>query len=182
MPYQVYAIPGVNSWWRHGEIEKDYLAFCSQLMIEMQTRMREMGGEEGNDLEKLGVWDFRGQVNWPFQIWHILLPIQWVISGTWGILYSIRLVLPLISHISCIGCIIPIFSPQSLFIVHKSTIFTESRVKSSLSIYPCHNHEIIPIVAYPKYRIHQVQHIPSTVYTTYSIHTVQHTPSISYTQ
>jgi hypothetical protein len=68
---------------------------------------------------------------------------------------------------------------------------------SSLSLSPCHDHELTPItastkysihrvqhtlsIAYTKFSIHQVQHTPSTAYTEYSIHRVQHTPSTAYT-
>jgi len=68
-------------------------------------------------------------------------------------------------------------SPVPLFLVHNSTIITEHKVKSSLSISPCHDHELTPSTAYTEYSIHRVQHTPSTAYTEYSIHRVQHTPS-----
>jgi hypothetical protein len=53
----------------------------------------------------------------------------------------------------------------SLFLVHNSTIIAENKVKSSLSISPCHDHELSPSIAYTKYSIHRVQHT-----TEYSIH------------
>ena len=68
-------------------------------------------------------------------------------------------------------------SPISLFLVHNSTIIAEHKVKSSLSIPPCHNHELTPSTS-----IHRVQayteykHTPST-----SIHRVQHTTSTAST-
>jgi len=73
-------------------------------------------------------------------------------------------------------------SPISLFLVHNSTIIAEPKVKSSLSILQCHDHELIVSTAYAKYRIHRVQCTPSTAYTKYSIHRVQHTPSTASTQ
>jgi len=93
-------------------------------------------------------------------------------------------------------------SPISLFLVHNSTIIAEHKVKSSLSIPPCHNHELTPstsihrVQAYTEYKhtpstsIYRVQayteykHIPSTsihrvqAYTEYSIQRVQHPPMI----
>ena len=48
-------------------------------------------------------------------------------------------------------------SPISLFLIHNSTIIAEHKVKSSLSISPCHDHELTPST-----RIHRVQHTPST--------------------
>jgi len=38
-------------------------------------------------------------------------------------------------------------SPISLFLIHISTIIAEHKVKSSLSISPCHDHELIPSTA-----------------------------------
>jgi len=79
----------------------------------------------------------------------------------------------------------PLFSslsPISLFLVHNSTIIAEHKVKSSLSISPCHNHELTPSTAYTKYSVYRVQHAPSTAYTKYSIHQVQHTQSTTYTE
>jgi len=68
-------------------------------------------------------------------------------------------------------------SPISLFLVHDSNIVTEYKVKLSLSISLCHDHELTPSTAYTEYNIHRVQHTPSTAYTEYSIHRVQHTRS-----
>jgi len=58
-------------------------------------------------------------------------------------------------------------SPISLFLVHNSTIIVEHKAKSSLSISPCHDHELAPSLAYTEYSIHRVQHTPSTAYTEY---------------
>jgi len=63
-------------------------------------------------------------------------------------------------------------SPISLFLVHNSSIIAEHKVKSSLSISPCHDHELTL-----KYSIHRVPHMPSTAF-----HQVQHTPSTASTQ
>jgi hypothetical protein len=52
--------------------------------------------------------------------------------------------------------------PISLFLVHNSTIIAEHKVKLSLSILPCHNHELVPSIAYTEYRIHPVLH-PSQI-------------------
>jgi hypothetical protein len=68
-------------------------------------------------------------------------------------------------------------SPISFFLVHDSTIIAEHKVKSSLSISRCHDHELAPSIAYTEYIIHRVQYTPSIAYTEYSIHRVQHTPS-----
>jgi len=68
------------------------------------------------------------------------------------------------------------FSSSSLiphFLIHNSTIIAEHKVKSSLSISPCHDHELTPSTSIP-----QVQQTPSSAYTDYSIHRVQHPPKI----
>ena len=49
-------------------------------------------------------------------------------------------------------------SPISLFLVHNSTIIAEHKVKSSLSISPCHDQELTPSTGYTAYSIHRVQH------------------------
>jgi hypothetical protein len=56
-------------------------------------------------------------------------------------------------------------SPISLFLVYISTIIAEHKVKSSLLISPCHNHELTPSTAYIQYNIHRVQHTLSTAST-----------------
>jgi len=61
---------------------------------------------------------------------------------------------PLVSSI-----LSPSSSPISLFLVHDSTIIAEHKVKSSLSISLCHDHELIPSTSIT----------PSAVYTEYSI-------------
>ena len=65
----------------------------------------------------------------------------------------------------------------SLFLIHNSTIIAEHKVKSSLCISPCHDHELTPSCS-----IHRLQHTPSAAYTECSIHRVQHTPSAAYTE
>ena len=66
----------------------------------------------------------------------------------------------------------------SLFLVHNSTIIAEHKVKSSLSISPCHDHELTPSTAYTEYIIPRVQHKPSTAYTQYSIYPILNPPKI----
>jgi len=73
-------------------------------------------------------------------------------------------------------------SPISLFLVHNSTIITEHKVQSLLSISLCHNHEVTPSTAYTENSIQWVQHTLSTTYTEVSIHRVQHTSSTASTQ
>jgi hypothetical protein len=73
-------------------------------------------------------------------------------------------------------------SPISPFLVLNSTIIAEHKVKSFLSISPCHDHELAPSIAYTKYSIQRVQHTLSSAYTEYTILRVQHTPSTAYTK
>jgi len=70
----------------------------------------------------------------------------------------------------------------SLFLVHNSNIISEHKVKLSLSICPCHEHELTPSTTYTENSIHRVQHTASTAYTDSSIHRVQHTPNTAYTE
>jgi hypothetical protein len=53
-------------------------------------------------------------------------------------------------------------SPISFYLVLNSTIIAEHKVKSSLSITLCHDHEWTLSTAYTEYSIPQVQHTPST--------------------
>jgi len=54
-------------------------------------------------------------------------------------------------------------SAISLYVMHNSTIIAEHKVKSSLSISLCHDHELTPSTAYAEYSIHRVQHTPKIV-------------------
>jgi len=58
----------------------------------------------------------------------------------------------------------------SLFLVHNSTIIAKHKVKSSLSISLCHDHELTLSTAYTESSIHRVEYTPITAYTEYSIH------------
>jgi len=91
--------------------------------------------------------------------------------------YSRNFQFPLISFTS-----LSAESSISVFLVNNCTIVAEDKVKSSLSISPCHNHKSTPSTVYTEYSIHPGQHMPSGAYTKYSIHQVQHTPSIVSTQ
>ena len=60
-------------------------------------------------------------------------------------------------------------SPISLFLVYNSTIIAEHKVKSSLSITPCHDYELTPSTAYTEYNLRRVQRTPSTAYTQHCV-------------
>jgi len=52
-------------------------------------------------------------------------------------------------------------APMSFFLMHNSTFIAEHKVKSSLSISPCHDHELTTSTAYTESSIQRVQHTPS---------------------
>jgi len=76
---------------------------------------------------------------------------------------------------------IPIFILHLPFLSTSLPSLHEHNVKSSLSISPCHDHELTLSSAYTEYSIHQVHFTPSTAYTEYNIHRVQHTLTTTYT-
>jgi hypothetical protein len=59
---------------------------------------------------------------------------------------------------------------MAVFVIHNSTVIAERKVKLSLSISPCHDHELTLSTAYTEYSIRQVQHTLSTAYTKHIIH------------
>jgi len=137
-------------------------------MVDLRTRMREMRGDGGNYHEKLGlkriscasqltIPDTAGTSPDPacnYTDTRSSQPNQ--ASHTPDFSY------PLVSSTSFSSS-----SPISLFLVHNSNIITEHKVKLSLSISPCHDHELTPSTAYTEYSIHRVQHTLSTAYTQY---------------
>jgi len=90
------AVLCVNSWLRHGEIERDDLTSCSEVMVELSTRKWEI---EGNHHEKLGLREFRVRVDWPSPIRQVRVPIRRELSPIRGLPNPIRQVVPLIPHI-----------------------------------------------------------------------------------
>jgi len=171
MLYSVYAVLGVNCWSWHREIESNDWTSCWQVMVELRMRQREMRGYGGNNYEKLElkripcaseftIPDMAGMSPDPVCIYtntRTSQPNQVCLTPDFW--YR------LISSTSFSSS-----SPICLFLVHNSTIITEHKVKSSLSISLCHDHELTLSTAYTKYSIHQVQHTPSTAYTKYSMH------------
>jgi hypothetical protein len=61
MPYSVYAGVGVNSRRLLGEIEKDYLAMCSAMMVEMWLVKRVMGDEDENHMHDMSGYGTSGE-------------------------------------------------------------------------------------------------------------------------
>jgi len=74
MLYSVYAVFGVNSWSCHGEIERDDLTLCSAMMVELWMRKREMGDEDGNDMEDTSGYDKSG-VRLAWLVWEDLISV-----------------------------------------------------------------------------------------------------------
>jgi hypothetical protein len=132
-------------------------------MVELRTTKREMKGYGGNHHEKLGLKRISGasQLTVPnmagkrpdwvcnYTDTRSLQPNQ--ASRTRDFSY------PLVFSTSFSS------SPISLFLIHNSTIITEHKVKSSLSISPCHDHELAQSTASTEYSIHPVQHPPKLV-------------------
>ena len=148
-------------------------------MVELRTRKREMRGYGGDHHEKLGLKRISS-------VSQLTIPNRASTSPDPACSYTDPrssefnqagrtpdFSYPLVSSISFSSS-----SPISLFVVHDSTIIAEHNINSSLSISPCHDHELTPSTAYTEYSIHRVQHTPSTAYTEYSIHRIQHTPKI----
>ena len=149
MLYLVYAIVGVNLWLKHGEIESDDLTSCSLVMVELSTRKREIREDVGNHHEKLGL--------------HINLCASQLtipktagtspnsagnISDTGSCKPNLQLLL-LLSHR---GLHPPYSShlhpPSATFLSTTLPSLEEHKVKSSLCISLCHNHEVTPSTAY----------------------------------
>jgi hypothetical protein len=147
----------------HGERDRDDLTSCSEVMVKLRSRKREMRGYEGNHHEKLGLKRIScaRQLTIPYAAGkspdracnytdtRSSQPNQ--ASRTWDFSY------PLVFSILFSS------SPISLFLVYNSTIITEHKVKSSFSISPCHDHELTPSKAYTEYCIQRVLHHPKMV-------------------
>jgi hypothetical protein len=56
----MYAVLGVNSSSRHGDIQRDELTFCSARMVGLWTRKRGMGDEDYDDVEDMSEYEQSG--------------------------------------------------------------------------------------------------------------------------
>jgi len=114
-------------------------------------------------------WDLgesRVQVNLQSLRRQVRLPIRRVITPIRGLLNTIRHVLTLISRVSSYPAHRFHLLPPSLFFPSTTLPSSqEHKVKSYLSITPCHHHELTLSAAYAVCSIHRVQHTPSTAYT-----------------
>jgi hypothetical protein len=94
-----------------------------------------------NILENWDIREFHVRDNWPFPIRRVRPPI-------WGLLNPNRQVVPRISHIHSYPPYCSHIHPPSRIPILNSTITAEHKVKSSLSISPCHDLELAPSTAY----------------------------------
>jgi len=114
-------------------------------------------------------WDFREfrvWVNLPSPIRQVRVPILYVKTPIWGLVNPIRQVVPLISEVR----LYPLYRshlhrPSLSFLSTTLPSLQVHKVKSSLSISPCHHHEFTWNAAYTKCSIHWVQYTPSTAHT-----------------
>jgi len=161
MLYLVYATLSVTSWWWHGEIERDDLTLCSCDDGRVVNKKERDEEEDMSDMDDTSGYEKSGvQLAW------------WGVEETWLDLEDLVLVLlpagsglvPAVSEIVNRLAHEILSSPSfswwfppspliSLFLVLNSTITKEHKVKSSLSISPCHNHELTPSTAYTEYSI-----------------------------
>jgi len=123
-------------------------------MVELRTRKREMRGYGGNHDEKLRpkriscasqftIPDKAGTSPDPVCNYSDMMSSQPnQASRTPDFAYPL-----VILHI------VLIFIPISHFLVHNSTTIAEHKVKSSISISPCHDQELTPSTAYTEYSI-----------------------------
>jgi len=158
MPYLVYAALSVNSWWWHGEIERDDLTLCSCDDGRVVDKNERDGDEDESYMEDMSSYEKSG------------VRLSWLgVEATWlGIKNLVLVLLPSRSGLipAVLGIInwltqeifwIPSssfwFPPSpliSLFVVVICTITKQHKVKSSLSNSQCQNHELTPGIAYTK--------------------------------
>ena len=165
MLYRVCAVLCVNSWLWHGEMDRDDLTLCSQVMVELSTRKRERSQEMGEIIMRNWDWrEFCVQVDWPSPRQQVHVPMRRVITPIRGLVHSIRQVILPIFHSPSYPpyCAHP--HPSSLSVLSTTLPSSqEHKVKSSHSISACHHHEFTLSAAYTEYNIHWVQHTPNIV-------------------
>jgi len=103
-------------------------------------------------------WDlreFRVRVNLPSLILQVRFPIRQVITPIWGLRNPNRQVVPRIPQVHSYPQYRSPFHPPSLsFSSTTLPSSQEHQFKSSLSISPCHHHELTLSAAYTEYSIH----------------------------
>jgi len=149
--------------------------------VQLRTRRTEGGRDGANHLQTLRHRKIRMQVNLPSPIWQVQVPIQRVITPIRGLPNRIRQVVRVISTI----CLYPPHRSHISLSLPQLYHHYRKKVKPSLFICPCHDHELTPSTAYTMYSIHELQHTPSTASTQdclFSIHSHDHqlTPECSF--
>jgi len=121
-------------------------------MVELRTRKWEI---RGNHHEKLGLREFRVEVNWPSPIWQVWVLIRRALTPIRGLPNPIREVVPLISHIRSYPPYHSHLHPPSLSF---SATTQPSLQNTKLSHSSPSLHDMIM-------SWHRVQHTPSTAST-----------------
>jgi len=142
-------------------------------MVELRSRQSEMRGDGGNDHEKWGLR--RVSCATEFTILYLagMNPdLVWNNSDTRSSEPNLASRIPNFSYPLVSSISFSHSSPIPLFLIHNSAIIAQHKVKSSLCISLCNDHELTPSCS-----IYRVQHTPSAAYTKCSIHPVQNTQS-----
>jgi len=146
------------------------------MMIELWTRMGEMGDNDGNDVDEISGYE----KSWVRLDWLGWEDHVWMILRAWsGLVFAVSGMVNWLTHKILSSPSFSWWFPPSplfsLFLVLNSTITLENEVKSSLSISPCHDQELTLSTSYT-----QVLHTPSTASAEYCIHRVLHHPKIDF--
>jgi len=161
MLYSVYAALSVNSWWWHGNIEMDDVTLCSCDDGRVGDKKERDGDEDESDMEDMSGYEKSGvrlawlgvEVTWLGLEDHVSVLVP---AGS-GLVPAVSGMVNWLAHEIVSSPSFSWWFPPSplisLFLVLNSTITKEHEVKSSLSISPCHNHELTPSTAYTKYSI-----------------------------
>jgi hypothetical protein len=133
-------------------------------MVELSTSKREIRGDGRNHHEKLRLREFRVQVNCTYPILQVRVPIWRVVTPIRGLQKPIsQVVLPISHSRSHSPYCFHLHPPSLSFSFTTLPSSQEHKAKSSLSISPCHHHEVTLSAAYTEYRIHRVQHTAKIV-------------------
>jgi len=117
-----------------------------------------------NIMKHWNLGEFRVRVNSPSSIWQVRVPIRRVITPIWRLLNPTSQVVPQVSQVRSYPPYHSHLYPQSLsFSSTTLPSLQEHKVKLSLSISPCHHHQLTPSAAYAECSIHRVQHTPKIV-------------------
>jgi len=130
-------------------------------MVELRTRKRKVRGDGGNHHEKLGLTRIScpSQFTFPDTAGTSPNPVHNITDMRSSKLNQASCT-PDVSYLLLSSILFSSSSHITCFLIHNSTIIAEHKVKSTLCISPCHDHELTPSCS-----IHRVQHTPSAAYT-----------------